>query len=244
MSKPPIILVHGFRGSPLGLEEIAKFLHTAGYDVYAPAVPPFAGSKPLASYTTKGYANFLKDYIKEHNLKSPILIGHSMGSIIVAATADLYPNICNKKLILLSPISTKPAKLFASLTPLSALLPRRIVDYITTRYLFVPKNHKLFRRTLKITHECSNDQPPKKRDVMKSANFSAHHSIAEFDLNHKKVLLLAGAKDRLIPQKSTLSLAQKKSAQTKFIKNTGHLHNYEDPRATAEAILDFLEPKS
>ena len=108
--KPDVILVHGFRGSPLGLKTIADDLHQAGFTVHLPAVPPFAGSPALEKYTPHAYADFLAHYIREHQLSRPILVGHSMGSVVVSATAKFHPELINSKLILLSPISTKPAK--------------------------------------------------------------------------------------------------------------------------------------
>lgn len=242
MTKPPLILVHGFRGSPIGLKSIADLLTKSGYEVHVPAIPPFAGSKlpdSRTSYSAEAYAEYLANYIKAHHLKKPILIGHSMGSIIVAATAEKYPDLINEKLILMSPISVKPAKFFAALTPLSALLPNRLVDYITTRFLFVPKDHQLFKQTMQLTHACSYDQPPTKSAVFSAAKFSARHSIDDFAFQ-KDTLLLAGEHDKLIPLSKTENLKSKLKCQLKIIPDSGHLHNYESPEATAAAIIDFI----
>ncbi len=239
-AKPSIVLVHGFRGSPLGLEEIAKNLRKAGYEVYLPAIPPFAGASELENYSPKAYAGYLAKYIREHGLQRPILVGHSMGSIIVAATAKFHPELINQKLILLSPISVKTAKPFALISPLAAIVPRQIVDYITTRYLFVPKDKKLFQNTLQLTHQCSEDQPPSRSAIAAATKFSTNYSIQDF-LPVQKTLIIAGAKDRLIPQKKTRKLAQQSQAELKLIPNSGHLHNYEQPQETAKLILDFLE---
>lgn len=239
-AKPSVILVHGFRGSPLGLEAIAQILRQSGYQVYIPAIPPFAGAKALNSYQPKAYASYLAQYIRDQNLSRPVLVGHSMGSIIVAATAKFYPQLVNPKLVLLSPISTKTAKPFALISPLAAIVPRRIVDYITTKYLFVPKNRQLFLDTLKITHSCSEDHPPSRRAIAAATKFSTNYSINDFPPT-QKTLLIAGAKDRLIPQKQTKVLAQKLQSEVKFIPNSGHLHNYEKPQETARLILEFLE---
>ena len=199
-SKPSIVLVHGFRGSPLGLEVIAQDLRQAGYQVYLPPIPPFAGAEELERYRPKDYANYLASYIRKRKLERPILVGHSMGSVIVAATAKLHPELVNQKLVLLSPISVKTAKPFAAVSPLATIVPRPVVDYVTTRFLFIPKDKQLFRDTI-----------------------------------------IAGAKDRLIPQKKTRELAQQLQAKLQFIPGSGHLHNYEKPHETAQLILDFLK---
>lgn len=239
-AKPQIVLVHGFRGSPLGLEAIAEDLRQAGYVVDLPAIPPFAGAGELSQYQPKAYADYLAQYIRDHQLVRPILIGHSMGSVVVAATAKLHPELVNRKLILLSPISTKTAKPFALIAPLAAIVPRPIVDYITTRFLFVPKNRKLFHKTMQLTHACSEDQPPSRSAIAAATKFSTSYSIQDFP-PIQQTLLIAGEKDRLISQKSTHQLAQSIQAELRLIPDSGHLHNYEKPHETAKLILEFLQ---
>ena len=239
-SKPNIVLVHGFRGSPLGLGTIAQDLRQAGYQVYIPAIPPFAGAKALDSYTPRAYADYLTRYIRDHNLQRPVLVGHSMGSVVVAATAKLHAEVVNKKIILLSPISAKTAKPFAIVAPLAAIVPRRIVDCITTRFLFVPKDRKLYREALQQVHACSEDQPPTRAAMAAATRFSTDYSVRDFP-PVQDTLLIAGEKDRLIPQKQTRELAKLLQAKLKLIPNSGHLHNYEEPRQTANLILEFLQ---
>ncbi len=238
--KPTLILIHGFRGSPLGLESIRQYLAKAGFDVHVPPIPPFGGASPLETYTPKSYAKYIADYIRKHDLHRPVLIGHSMGSIVAAATAKFYPDLISRQLILMSPISTKPNKPIAVISPLSALAPRRAVDYTTTRFLFVPHNRQLFRETLHATNACSNDRPPERSDVAAAAHFSAHNSISDFALT-QNILLLAGNRDRLISPRKTIQLAKQLHADLVFIPHCGHLHIYEKPLETAQAIIDFLD---
>lgn len=237
--KPALILVHGFRGSPLGLETIAKDLRQHGYEVYLPAIPPFAGSQPLAAYTPENYARFLKNYITEHQLTRPILIGHSMGSVIVSATAKFFPDHVNHKLILLSPIATRPSWPFRLVSPLTAIVPNNIVDYITTKYLFVPHDQPLFQQTMDLTHRCSHDQPPTKSQIAAATTFSTKYSVRNFTTN-QAVAIIAGEKDRLVGKANITKLAEDLQARLTFLPNSGHLHNYEQPHATADAILEFL----
>ena len=238
-NKPPLIFIHGLRGSPLGLAGIAKHF-SKDYQVFSPSIPPFGGAKPLKKYTVESYTNFIKDFIKEHQLKHPILIGHSMGSIIAAATAHRFPKLINQKLVLMAPISVKPAKFFARLEPLGCILPRKLADHISTAYLFIPKaSPKLYRKIINITHQCS-DYPIKKSDLRKAIRFSTQNSISDFKLS-QDTLFLAGEKDRMMKKSKTETLAKSlPHAKTVFIPNTGHLLNYENPKAVVRAIRDFL----
>lgn len=237
--KPSIILLHGFRGSPLGLKEVARILREAGYEVFVPPIPPFSGAT-LPEYTPEAYVSYLHGFIDSHEIKKPILAGHSMGSIIAAAVAHTEPDLIHKKLILLSPISARTTRLVAPLVPLSAGVPRLLTDYVTTRFLFVPHDHKLFKDALKITNQCSGDQAPRAREVYASAKFSAQYSVADFPFE-KDTLFLAGESDRIVNKTNTEALAQKIGADLKFIPGSGHLHNYEKPIETATEILRFLE---
>lgn len=249
--KPTIILVHGLRGAPVGLETVANQLRQNGYEVLIPAVPPFAGAQ-LSEYTPDSYADFLANFIKSHNFQKPILIGHSMGSMVVSAALAKHPELAHQTVIFLSPISSKPGKLFAALSPLSAVLPRKLIDYITTKFLFVPKDHELFRVALEKTHACSGDQTPRPRETFAAAKFSVQYSIPDLlnlknPANRQKFVqnfdfhIISGSNDHLVPIKDTEKLARILQTAPIFIPNSGHLHNYEAPNETAAAILSALE---
>lgn len=240
LKNPPIILIHGFRGAPVGLQAIADPLIAAGYEVHIPAIPPFAGATlEREDYTPDGYARFIANYITEHNLECPILIGHSMGSIVAAATAHAYPELVNHQLILLSPISVRTPHFISAISPLATFLPTNIIDYATTHFLFASPDRDLYRRTLQITHQCSHPRP-RTRDLLAATNFSTHHAVSDFELL-QNILIIAGEHDRIIAPKQTEHLASKLQAELHFIPNSGHLHNYEAPAATAQLILNFLD---
>ena len=131
-ARPTLILLHGFRGAPQGLATIADDLRAAGYTVQTPPVPPFAGAPALSAYTPDTYADYFAHYLKAQPFQRPVIIGHSMGSIVAAALAERYPELIHPKLILLSPISVRPSRFFARLTILPAYLPAGLTDFITT----------------------------------------------------------------------------------------------------------------
>ena len=236
-SKPSIIFIHGFRGNHLGLADIANDFNS-DYDVYIPDLPP-VGNASLPAYTAENYAKWVKKYITKKGLHRPILIGHSLGSIIVAATAEKYPEYISDRIIFLAPISQKPAPFFSWIAPSVIILPNRTVGWITTKYLFVPKNQQLFHQTLDITHRCAA-KFSSRLDVAKAAKFSALHSISDFSFS-QKALFIAGETDRLNSQKQTRITAQKYNAQVVFLKSCGHLLNYECPKAVVPHIRAFLQ---
>ena len=241
--KQNLVLIHGYRGSPAGLGEISDALEKAGYKVYSPSIPPFGDSAALSSYNRDSYAEFIADYIKKNKILKPVLIGHSMGSLVASATAEKYPGLLNEKLIFLAPISTKPPRPIAVLNPLVTALPRGVVDVTTTAFNMVPNGLETTKKTMRLTREASKKYTSK-NDVKLAGEFSIGNSIPSFDFK-KTTLFLAGEHDHLISRKHTEALAaklgKKMETTTVFIPGTGHLLNYEKPKETAAEIIKFLE---
>jgi len=163
-----------------------------------------------------------------------------MGSIVSAAVAESYPELISDKIVFLAPISKKPSSFFAALTPLTAILPNRLIGFITTKYLFIPQNRSLLEKILRTTYQCGADYTTKS-DVFRAARFSVSCSISDFVFK-KDAIFISGEHDKLIPRKKTDELANMLSAKAVYIKNAGHLLNYEEPGKTATAIKKFINP--
>ena len=236
--KQPLLFIHGFRGNKLGLEELASNFPAKNYDVHLINIPP-AGGKSLPEYTARHYAHFVERYIQKNKLERPILIGHSMGSIVAAAVAERYPEKIADKIVFLAPISKKPSAFFAALTPLTAILPNKLIGYITTKFLFIPNDKKLLEKTLRTTYRCGADYTSKS-DIFKAARFSVSCSISDFEFK-KDAAFISGEHDKLIPRAKTEQIASSLHAKTVYIKDSGHLLNYEEPTKTATAIKDFIK---
>ena len=239
MKKPSLVLIHGFRGNHLGLKETVAYLKAKGYTCYVPDVPPAFNTQKeklpeLSEHTADGYAKWVADYILEKKLDHPILIGHSMGSIICAATAEKYPELINEKIFFLSPICVTPPKFICNLAPLSVILPTKLISYITTKYLIVPKDKQTFKDVLKVTKKCA-EKFTSKKDSGRAAKFSISYAISDFNFD-KKCVFIAGESDKLNSQKQIKAVAKKFGATPIFLKKSGHLINYECPVVLAETI--------
>jgi len=92
-SGPALMLVHGFGGSTLAWNKLISFL-TPYYTVYALDLLGFGLSdKPVdASYALPLQADFVCALIKKIGVEKIVLIGHSMGGVIVADAQAKMPD--------------------------------------------------------------------------------------------------------------------------------------------------------
>lgn len=242
--KPPILLVHGFRGNHLGLAEFQKLLEAEGYQVFSPDIPPAFNTQDetlpiFTDFTKDGYADFIANYILDKHLDHPILIGHSMGSILAAAAAEKYSHLIHDKIFFLSPIATHPPKFILPLIPLMALVPNKFIGYVCTEFLIASAHRPKKRQILDLTYKCSR-KITSVRDEISAAFFSMSHSISDFNFK-KQVYFIAGSKDRMNPSRKVREIAEKFHAEVNFIPQTGHLINYEVPEKIAELVLPKLK---
>lgn len=90
-SGQPLVLLHGVAGDAnLHWNRNFKRL-TTRFTVYAPDLPGFGDSAPLASPTLTAYVDWLNNFLRFHKLSGTILIGHSMGASIARVYAAQSP---------------------------------------------------------------------------------------------------------------------------------------------------------
>jgi pimeloyl-ACP methyl ester carboxylesterase len=104
-----IILLHGWGGSLKSLTPLQdELIKSNEYRVFNIEWPGF-GKSPIIhkSAKIKDYESLLLEFISEHNIAKPILVGHSFGGKVAMALAINNPNILDK-LILINSSGLKP----------------------------------------------------------------------------------------------------------------------------------------
>ena len=98
-----LILIHGFRGTHHGLAKIAEQL--SDYHLIIPDLPGFGASEPFNDrpHMLEHYVEAVGELIDTLALDTPIIVGHSFGSIIASHLVADRPDIA-EELILINPI--------------------------------------------------------------------------------------------------------------------------------------------
>jgi pimeloyl-ACP methyl ester carboxylesterase len=251
-SGPTLLFVHGFRGDHHGLEPVIAFL--PGVHIIAPDLPGFGLSAPLpGEHSIDGYARWVHAFAGELGLgESTIVLGHSFGTIVVAAAlADGLPAA---SAILVNPIAapalsgpnalgTRLANLYylvGGALPESvggALLKNRLIVRGSSIVLAKTRDRSL-RRWIHNQHDRYFSGYANRRVVLEAFRASIGHDVTEYAARITvPVHLVAAEHDDITFVKDVEALqALLPDATLTVIPEVGHLVHYETPEAAAREI--------
>ncbi len=253
-----ILMVHGFRGTHHGLEKLIAELPE--FRIIVPDMPGFGASPAMKNltHTVQNYATLMLELIDTLKLKSPILFGHSMGSIIVADMIATRPNV-TPRAVFVNPIATRPTEGFGAvkIAPGIAyhhlagrILPEKIgMRILRNKQLFLigsatmtKTRDKELRKWIHWNHVTYMKQFSDRKTLLEAYVSSSTTTIRDY-LHEVKlpVLMVAGKKDDIAPIKGQRLLARDLADATLIeVDNVGHIVHYEKPKEAAAAIQEFL----
>jgi 3-oxoadipate enol-lactonase len=88
---PPLVFLHGIGGAARAWRGQLEFFGNR-YRAMAWDMPGYGGSAPLPSVSIATLADALQDFLNEVGAKKPILVGHSIGGMIVQQWLTKYPD--------------------------------------------------------------------------------------------------------------------------------------------------------
>lgn len=256
--KPTILMIHGFRGTHHGLEKVIAEL--PDFRIIVPDLPGFGASKPMKDleHTIKNYSVMLRHFIKNLELKKPIIFGHSMGTIIAADMIANDPALADRA-VFVNPIAARPT---AGLGVIK-IAPGIAYHYLAGRYLperlgsAILRNKQLFligsasmtktkdkelRKWIHWNHVTYMKMFSDRKTLLQAYDSSSTTTIADYSASlDLPILMIAGKKDAIAPIKSQRKLVNElKNATLIELDNVGHIIHYEKPAEAGQAIRDFL----
>ena len=256
MTKPTIILIHGFRGTHHGLALIAA--HLKNYDTIIPDLPGFGKGDRLEVHDLDSYVQWLKLFIEKQNLKAPpVLLGHSFGSIVSAAYAKKYPDTISR-LILVNPIGAPalegPKAIMSKLAVFYYWVGTKLPNSFAQKWLashmivmvmsvtMAKTKDKKLRAFIHDQHRQYFSLFHTSKSVAEGFSTSVNNSVRDFASSiTTPTLLIAGAQDDITPVQKQKELEKLfPNAQLKIIENVGHLTHYETPDQVAASIQAFI----
>jgi len=253
--KPTLILVHGITGSHEGFQYMVPLL--ADYHLIVPDLPGFGVSPlPHDNLTLVELGTLLADFIEALHLKDkPFILGHSMGSLVVAETLAQQPKLVHHKVIFASPVPTPIGRLDARrpgamLTKgyytLSRIIPRlsksKIITRLSTKVMITTKDKTLKRAIYEhhygnLNYISSIAWYSRLYKEVNSKGMSDYKTtLSAFD-----VLVVSGERDMVTPLKHQKKAAAALATRLEIIPGVGHLAHYERPQELVAAIKNFLQ---
>ena len=248
-NKPLIVLVHGLRGSHHGLRFVAEAL-SDDFEVLTPDIPGSGENAELEKQDLAGHVEWLHGYVAALP-KKPIMVGHSMGSIIVSNYVAKYPEDVQNEVILMSPIFRSKwgqmsgrimsGGLTVAMLPFSAkqrhkILASRKVSWMISHFLTCDKEKQKF---IDEEHFAHSGKFTSARALMGDIRTATTREVKSLD--NKRVLMIIGEGDKLTNCRLAAERAEKSGAKLDQVLRAGHLLNYEVPEKVAKKIKQFLK---
>lgn len=256
--KKTLVLVHGFTGSHAGFQYLVPLL--SDYRLIIPDLPGFGVSPlPHEQMTLPHMGELFVEFVQALGLDQPYLLGHSMGSLVVAEAVRQQPDFFNKKLILVSPVPSPVG--IADNRRLGAMVSE--LYYIASHRLpfaghRIARSKKITRLSTAIIMTASDKNL---RKIIHQHHFDNLNFISSIGwyrqlysqinrtginryriaLEHFDVLMINGDQDSVTPLKEQKKTARIIDAKLAIIPEVGHLAHYEKPAELADAITDFLK---
>jgi 3-oxoadipate enol-lactonase len=243
-TKPAVVFLHGIGGSARAWALQTASFAAAGYRPVPLDAPGYGARPAVTTMDFEALAADLEAAIDERGLDRPVLVGHSMGGMIVQTALRRRPDgyraavLCCTSPAFGNPAGDFQKKFIADrLAPLDAggtmpALAASIIDEI------LGPAPDPAGRALAIDSMASTPASTYRAAVNCIVSFDERGNLPNIRI---PVLCLAGEHDRNAPVPMMERMAAKiPGARYVVIPGVGHLPNVEAPRAFDAAIIDFL----
>jgi 3-oxoadipate enol-lactonase len=242
-SLPPLVFLHGIGGAARAWRSQLDFFGDR-YRTIAWDMPGYGGSTPLPSVSIATLAGALQDFLQQVGATKPILVGHSIGSMIVQQLLAKSPSVAGAVVLAqTSPAFGKPDGDWQK-------------AFIDARLGPLDRGETLVSLAPTLVKELVGDNPDPggmdiARDCMASVPEATYRAtmlaLMGFDLRNAlkaivvPTLVLSGSKDNNAPAPMMAKMATYiPSATYVELEGVGHLANLERPNAFNAALDSFL----
>jgi len=243
-TQPAVAFVHGIGGSARVWTRQAASFAAAGYTPAALDLPGYGVRQPVTSMTFEELAADLEARIADRDLHRPVLIGHSLGGMVVQTALRRRPDgYAAAVLACTSPAFGNPSGEFQKkfvadrLAPLDAGMTMAELAPTMVDAIMAPQPDPA-GRALAIEAMAAVPADTYRAAMRCLVGFDERANLANIGV---PVLCLAGEKDPNAPPQVMERMAGKiPGARYVCLPGVGHLPNLEAPTAFDAAILDFL----
>jgi pimeloyl-ACP methyl ester carboxylesterase len=233
----PLILIHGAGGSreywDIQLSELSKKLRVIAIDL-----PGHGKSERLKERVSiEQYAEHVAGFVKQIKLDQAVILGHSMGGLVVQQLALKHPELF-EKLIIVDSAAKFPGSGSVGFADLVRNQPEKLIELLPMFFSKKTRSEGNLASILKHLEPSSVLDPNIVAD-----DFEAADAV---DLREKikgitvPTLIIVGAEDILPLSGSQFIHENIKESEIEIIPDAGHLPMLEKPDEFNQAILRFI----
>jgi 3-oxoadipate enol-lactonase len=242
-SMPPLLFLHGIGGAGRAWRGQLDFFKDR-YRAIAWDMPGYGKSAPLPAVSIAALAEALQDFLQQVGATKPILVGHSIGGMIVQQLLAKHPGIASAIVLAqTSPAFGKPdgdwqkAFIEARLGPLdrgetlASLAPSLVSELV---------GDDPDIGGMELARDCMASVPEAtyRATMLSMLGFDQRNTLKDIRV---PTLLLSGSKDKNAPAPMMAKMATYiPSAKYVELEGVGHLANLERPGAFNAALDTFL----
>jgi pimeloyl-ACP methyl ester carboxylesterase len=245
LDRKAVVFIHGIGGAArLWARQLASFA-AKGFAPLAVDLPGYGGRPSVDAMDFETLAQDVENAIAAHDLRRPLIVGHSLGGMIAQTMLRRRPDAYGAAVLAAtSPAFGNPSgdfqKQFVAqrLAPLEAGksmrdLADRLVDGL------IGDAPDVEGRALAIDVMGSVPAATYRAAVRCLVDFDERPNLPNIRV---PVLCLAGGKDRTAPASVMERMASKiPGARCRCLVDVGHLMNVEDPEGFDRAVIEFLQ---
>lgn len=241
--KKPLVFIHGIASTSLTfIDQIKNF--EKNYYVLSLDLPGFGKSKTLRKTTIYNYANAIYKFLILNKIKKPILIGHSLGGMIVQKIITEHLNYAKAAVLIAtsskfgsSNTSWQNNFIESRLKPLNEGKMMKDIAYMAIFNIIGPKkNEQVIKFAEKIMSSISEESY--RAAIMSLIGFDVRKKLPLIKI---PTLLISGEFDKQAPAKTMLSMSKKIiKSQYIEIEDSGHLIHLEKTEIFNKIVKKFI----
>ena len=242
-NKKAIIFIHGIASTSETFKNQIE-IFKKDYSVISIDLPGYGKSPEPLEVSITNYAETIYKFLLSKNINKPILIGHSLGGMIVQEILTKYISFAEAAVLIATSakfgsndLSWQNNFINARLKPLEEGKSMKDISIKAVANIIGSNKNQ------KIITFASNMMASISKNTYKSAILS----LINFDVRHKLIniaiplLLISGDEDKQAPAKTMESMSKKiKNSKYLEIKNCGHLIHLEKPEIFNRSIKEFI----
>lgn len=227
-SSKNLVFIHGW-GATANIFETVFYYLKDEFNIYYFDLPGFGNTPIEKVMTLKDYAEFVYKFLKENDIKEPIIIGHSFGGAVAIKLVLIYPESVYKLILVSASAIRQPRH--------KIILIKKIADFI--KPLLPEKLRKFILKILKLdkTDYAQIDSLKLKETFKNIINEDLSSYLSAIKI---PTLVIWGEKDTVTPLKEGELIAKSiPNAKLLVIKNAGHFRFLEKPEEFIKLIKEF-----